>query len=87
MRFSSVRRVLLALALALAGLGLFPVAASADTPATVLFNQVSQRCPDGASGYQDMHPCAPSDNPGMWVINKIGPNRFTIAEKPYSYRS
>ncbi|WP_380283967.1 hypothetical protein [Kitasatospora purpeofusca] len=80
MRFSSIRRVLLALVLALAGLGLLPTAASANTPATVLFNQLSQRCPDGAVDGQDMHPCAPSDNPGMWVINRIGRDQFMIAE-------
>ncbi|MET8701299.1 hypothetical protein ACFVUH_16380 [Kitasatospora sp. NPDC058032] len=80
MRFTSVRRVLLALALALAGLGLLPTAASADGPATVLLNQASQRCPDGAVNGQDMHPCAPSDNPGMWVINRLGPDQFMLAE-------
>ncbi|MFB7476946.1 hypothetical protein [Kitasatospora sp. NPDC056184] len=80
MRFSSTRRVLLSLVLALAGLGLLPTAASANTPATVLFNQLSQRCPDGAYEGQDMHPCAPEDNPGMWVINRIGSNQFTITE-------
>ncbi|MEU1285659.1 RICIN domain-containing protein [Kitasatospora sp. NPDC005856] len=80
MRFSSVRRVLTALVLALAGLGLFPAAASADAPATVLFNQFSERCPDAASGYQDMHPCAPADNPGMWVISRLAPNRYTITD-------
>ncbi|MBD0676897.1 RICIN domain-containing protein [Streptomyces sp. CBMA156] len=80
MRFLSIRRVLSVLVPALAGLALFPAAASADTPATVLFNQFSQRCPNAASGYQTMHPCAPSDNPGMWVISRLASDRYIIAD-------
>ncbi|MEU1506269.1 RICIN domain-containing protein [Kitasatospora sp. NPDC005748] len=76
----SLRRTLLAILLALTGLLLLPGGASADTPASVLFNQYSQRCPDARSGIQDMHPCAPSDNPGMWVIKRVAgyPERFTV---------
>ncbi|MFE6055258.1 RICIN domain-containing protein [Kitasatospora sp. NPDC056446] len=80
MRSLSVKRVLSVVVPALVGLALFPSAASADAPATVLFNQFSQRCPDAASGYQDMHPCAPSDNPGMWVISRLAPNRYRITD-------
>ncbi|MEU9075616.1 hypothetical protein [Kitasatospora sp. NPDC048538] len=78
---SLVRRVVLSLTLALGGLALLPGAASADTPSTVLFNQYSERCPDGSlAGIQDMHPCAPSDNPGMWVIKPVPgyPERYTV---------
>ncbi|MFJ4094027.1 hypothetical protein ACIPYS_20810 [Kitasatospora sp. NPDC089913] len=77
---STLRRLGLALALAVTGLGLVPGGASADTPATVLFNQYSERCPDGHAESQDMHPCAPSDNPGMWVIKPVAgyPERYTI---------
>ncbi|WP_053647927.1 RICIN domain-containing protein [Streptomyces sp. XY431] len=77
---STLRRLGFALALAVTGLGLVPGGASADTPATVLFNQYSERCPDGHAESQDMHPCAPSDNPGMWVIKPVVgyPERYTI---------
>ncbi|MFJ7248935.1 hypothetical protein ACIQWA_30820 [Kitasatospora sp. NPDC098652] len=69
---SLIRRIVLSAALALGGLALAPGAASADTPATVLFNQASERCPDGAVwDTQDMHPCAPSNNPGKWVFTPV----------------
>ncbi|MEV7928378.1 hypothetical protein [Kitasatospora sp. NPDC088264] len=46
---SLVRRIVLGIALALTGLVLVPGgSASADTPSTVLFNQKSERCPNGA---------------------------------------
>ncbi|MEV7597327.1 RICIN domain-containing protein [Kitasatospora sp. NPDC089797] len=67
---ATLRRTVLAVVLALAGLLLAPVAgASADTPATILLNQASDRCPDGATrGSQDMHPCGEGNNPGQWTF-------------------
>ncbi|MFE4588681.1 RICIN domain-containing protein [Streptomyces laurentii] len=78
---SSLRRTFLAVMLALAGLVLAPATAQAGTPSTVLFNQASERCPDGALwGTQDEHPCAPSDNPGQWVFTPVAglPSVYTL---------
>ncbi|MFF2045903.1 hypothetical protein ACFVVX_36335 [Kitasatospora sp. NPDC058170] len=80
---SSLKRLVLAIALALTGLVLVPGVASADTPETILFNQYSDRCPDGRSGLQEMRVCAPSDNPGKWVFRNVPgyPERHTITTR------
>ncbi|MER7842429.1 RICIN domain-containing protein [Kitasatospora sp. NPDC096077] len=67
---STIRRLVLAVVLALGALLLAPVGgASADTPATSLRNQASDRCPDGAtSGTLDLHPCGGSYTPGQWTF-------------------
>ncbi|MFE7562823.1 hypothetical protein [Kitasatospora sp. NPDC057500] len=77
---STLRRLVPAIVLAVTGLFLVPGGASADTPATVLFNQYSERCPDARWGPQDMHPCEPSNNPGMWVFKPVAgyPGRYTV---------
>ncbi|MET8546126.1 hypothetical protein ABZW03_36675 [Kitasatospora sp. NPDC004799] len=80
---SPVRSLVLAvvLALALSGAALLPGTASADTPATVLYNQGSDRCPGpGAFGQPELHPCAPSDNPLLFGITPVPgrPGSFTV---------
>ncbi|MFF4380980.1 hypothetical protein [Kitasatospora sp. NPDC001547] len=78
---SLVRSLTLAVVLALSGLALVPGTASADTLVTVLYNQGSDRCPDGTTyGKPDMHPCAPSDNPGKFEFRAVPgrPGYFTV---------
>ncbi|MFF1790508.1 hypothetical protein ACFVX9_29090 [Kitasatospora sp. NPDC058243] len=78
---SLVRRIVLGIALALTGLVLVPGgSASADTPSTVLFNQKSERCPDGVLTGTHLRPCAPSDGPGQWVFKPVPglPSVYTL---------
>ncbi|MYU20531.1 ricin-type beta-trefoil lectin domain protein [Streptomyces sp. SID8352] len=79
---SSVRRIVLSAVLALAGLLLAPTGAqAAAAPSSVLFNQASERCPNGATwGSLDLRPCAPSDNPVQWVFTPVAgmPSVYTL---------
>ncbi|MFJ9948456.1 hypothetical protein [Kitasatospora sp. NPDC091207] len=64
-----LKRLVTAMVLALVAVALAPVTASADSPATLLYNQETAQCPSGGGLPRvDLMLCDPPNVPGKWQL-------------------